>query len=273
MIITTVSAPSLIKSSAREQAEPFAAHARPRWGYRLGVLLTVCGTLTLVWCAVVWRWEDPFTALYTTYEQHRLSQAFERRERHFVQSRPRPPRTAVENPARSTGSSPEARIRAEEQRIRADARAYRLDSQEGQALGRIVVPHLGLNMVFVDGTSESSLEKGPGRDLETFMPGENRLVYIAGHRTTFLAPFSHIDALRRGDRITLELPYATFVYQVTRHIVVPANDLAVLHSGKHELLALQACHPRFFATHRYIVYGRPVKVTPAPGSGPAYAPR
>jgi sortase A len=232
-----------------------------------------CGVLTLTWAVVVWRWEDPITALYTMYEQHQLSQAFERREQQFAQSRPRPPRPPVKTPERSTGLSPEARIPAEEQRIRADARAYRLGSREGEALGRIVVPRLGVNMVFVDGTSESSLEKGPGRDLETFMPGENRLVYIAGHRTTFLAPFSHIDALQTGDRITLKLPYATFVYQVTRHIIVPANDLAVLHSGKHELLALQACHPRFFATHRYIVYGRPVKVTPAPGSGPAYTPR
>ena len=55
-------------------------------------------------------------------------------------------------------------------------------------------------MVLVDGTDESSLKKGPGRDLRSYMPGQNRLVYIAGHRTTYLAPFSHIDAIRPGRR-------------------------------------------------------------------------
>ena len=88
------------------------------------------------------------------------------------------------------------------------------------------------------------------------MPGQNRLVYIAGHRTTYLAPFSHIEQIRPGDPITLEMPYATFRYRAVRHVIVPADDLAVLRSPRHELLALQACHPRFFATHRYIVYAR-----------------
>jgi sortase A len=126
-------------------------------------------------------------------------------------------------------------------------------------------------MIFLDGTDESSLEKGPGRDLQTYMPGENRLVYIAGHRTTFLAPFSEINELRAGDKITLELPYATFVYRVTHHIIVLADDEAVLRSGHSELLALQACHPRFFATHRYIVYAKPVEVIPIASIGPRYS--
>ena len=59
-----------------------------------------------------------------------------------------------------------------------------------------VIPRMGLNMILVNGTDHETLKKGPGRDLRTFMPGENRLVYIAGHRTTYLAPFSHIDSLR-----------------------------------------------------------------------------
>ncbi len=59
---------------------------------------------------------------------------------------------------------------------------------------------------------------------------------------------------------------------MTRHVIVTADDLAVLRPGSHEVLALQACHPRFFATHRYIVYAQPVKVIPAPGLGPAYTP-
>jgi sortase A len=103
------------------------------------------------------------------------------------------------------------------------------------------------------------------------MPGQGKLVYIAGHRTTYLAPFSHIERLRRGDRIRLEMPYATVVYSVTRHRIVPANDLSVLRSPAREAVELQACHPRFFATHRYVVYGRPVRI--APHGGRPFTPK
>ena len=55
------------------------------------------------------------------------------------------------------------------------------------------------------------------------------------------------------------MPYGTFQYAITRHVIVKADDLAVLRSHGRELLALQACHPRFFATHRYIAYARLVR--------------
>jgi len=222
------------------------AGAEPRRLVRtLGLLLVVSGTAIVLWGVLVWLWQDPFTALYTRYEQHRLAQTYERRVREF-----RLP--VLQLPAR-------ARPRPEVERriVRGAARRYRLDSHEGDALGRIVVPRLGLRMVFVDGTSPSTLQLGPGRDLRTLLPGEGGLVYIAGHRTTYLAPFSHIDSLRRGDRITLQLPYGTFVYRVTGHVIVPSGDLSVLRPRNHEVLALQACNPRFFATQRYIVYALP----------------
>jgi sortase A len=98
------------------------------------------------------------------------------------------------------------------------------------------------------------------------MPGQDRLVYIAGHRTTYLAPFSHINDIRVGDYIRLEMPYATFVYRTVRHYVVPATDLAVLRSPDREVLRLQACHPRFFATHRYLVDAKLVSVEPRGGT-------
>jgi LPXTG-site transpeptidase (sortase) family protein len=120
-------------------------------------------------------------------------------------------------------------------------------------------------MVLVNGTDHDSLTKGPGRDLRSYMPGQNRLVYVAGHRTTYLAPFSHIDAIRPGDAIELTMPYATFVYRAFRHRVVASSDMSVLRSPAHELLELQACHPRFFATHRYIVYARLESIRPAAG--------
>jgi sortase A len=141
-----------------------------------------------------------------------------------------------------------------------EAKRYRLASEDGDAIARIRIPRLDLNLVVVDGTSVSDLRRGPGRHLETDMPGEHELVYIAGHRTTYGAPFGDIDELNAGDTITLELPYATIVYRVTRHRIVDDNDVSVLESPHHEQLVLQACHPRFFASQRYLVYATPVSV-------------
>jgi sortase A len=215
----------------------------------LGTLLVVAGLGTLAWTVAVWQWQDPFTALYTRYEQHGLAASLAKEFKAYAA------RPANANEA----------VAAEERRLAATAARFRRGAREGQAIGRLIVPRMGLNMVLVNGTGHDALKKGPGRDPRTFMPGQGQLVYIAGHRTTYLAPFSHIDELRKGDRITIEMPYATFVYRVTGHRVVAADDLAVLRSQGHELLELQACHPRFFATHRYIAFALPVRVIPRAG--------
>jgi sortase A len=210
-----------------------------------GGLLIAAGVLTLAWAVLVWRWQDPFTGLYTHWEQQKLAHSLEAQMNGF-------------RPLHVGGGN----LAAERRAIAADARRYRHAAEPGQAIGRIVIGRVGLNMVLVNGTDHESLKKGPGRDPRTYMPGQNRLVYIAGHRTTYLAPFSHINEIRKGDYIRLEMPYATFVYRATGHRVVVSTNLSVLRSPNHEQLELQACHPRFFATHRYIVYARLVSVEP-----------
>jgi len=227
--------------------------------------MIVGGVLTLAWAVVVWRWQDPFTAVYTTYEQHELAHRYQQQAERFLATAPH----EATHPRVGHAAAPPKQLVRKVQSVAGEAlvidraaRRYRLRTHTGDPVGRIKVPRMGLNIIVVNGTDESSLERGPGRELHTFMPGEGRLVYIAGHRTTYLAPFSHIDALRRGDRITLELPYATFVYRAATHRIVPADDLAVLRSPRHEQLELQACHPRFFATHRYVVYARLAAVEP-----------
>jgi sortase A len=200
--------------------------------------------LTLVWAVVVWRWQDPFTALYTKWHQHELTPQYEKRVKAFS------PPPALASPA------------AERRSLALLAHRYRSASKRGEAIGRIRVPRMGVNMILVNDTDHDSLKKGPGRDRRTFMPGENRLVYIAGHRTTYLAPFSHIDRMRAGDRVTLEVPYGTFIYSVTHHRIVKSTDLSVLRSPRHEVVELQACHPRFFASHRYIVYANLIRIEP-----------
>ena len=209
-------------------------------------LLIGAGVLLLVWAIVVWRWQDPFTGLYTHWQQQELGRALDREFAAYTPS------------AAARGLALAARRDA----VSAEAARFRRSTHAGEAIGRIVIKRIGLNMILVDGTNESSLQKGPGRDLRSYMPGQSRLVYIAGHRTTYLAPFSHIDAIRPGDLVRLQMPYATFTYRATTHRIVPADDMAVLRSPHHELLELQACHPRFFATHRYIVYAKLVAMKP-----------
>lgn len=227
---------------------------RQRVGRSFGTALIVIGALVLVWAFVVWRWNDPFTALYTYWKQNHLSAEYKRLDSTY---RPLPAPHHVS-------------VAREEQIVRREAMLYRDRIAIGKPIGRIVVPRLGLNMILVNGTDHGSLMSGPGRDPASYMPGEDELVYIAGHRTTYLAPFAHIDAMRPGDVITLRMPYATFMYKATGHTIVEAHDLSVLHSHHHEALALQACHPRFFATNRYIVWAKLVRVSPRQGR--PYAP-
>ena len=227
----------------------------------LGAVLLGSGVLGLAWALTVWQWQDPFTALYATYQQHRLTQAYEKRFASYVVPEPSRP---IVHPKNAALSRKEAR--AEQRAIGAAAKNYQRTLKTGDALGRIRVPRLGLSIVVVTGTDTASLEKGPGWYTGTYLPGEGQLIYIAGHRTTYLAPFAHIDSMRPGDRVRLELPYATFVYRVSSHVIVPADDIGRLKSHGHEVIALQACHPRFFATQRYIVYAKPVRVLPRRGT-------
>jgi sortase A len=221
----------------------------PRFARIGGVLLIAAGVLTLTWAVLVWQWQDPFTAVYTHWQQHKLAKSLDREFASFAPM-----------------SGDTADLAAERRSIAEDAARFRRQAHGGQAIGRIVIGRIGLDMVVVNGTDHDDLTRGPGRDARSYMPGQDRLVYIAGHRTTYLAPFSHIDSIRAGDYIKLEMPYATFTYRATRHRVVTSSDLSVLRSPRHEQLELQACHPRFFATHRYILYARLVAVSPRGGT-------
>jgi sortase A len=206
----------------------------------LGTLMIAAGLATLAWAVVVWRWEDPLTSAYNAYEQRRLSSGLDERFDLYE----RRTRTASVN-------------RGD---LAAKARRYRQETEFGDGFGRIEVPRLGLRAVLVYGTETEPLKRGPGLHPRTFFPGQGRLVYIAGHRTTYGAPFAKIDELRNGDVVRVEVPYGTFVYTVTGSRIVEADNLSVLRSKDFEQIALQACHPRFFASHRWITYGRLTKV-------------
>lgn len=215
--------------------------------HRVGTFLLVIGLGILAWAATVYLWKDPFTTAYTAYEQRRLSSKLDQRFETWKPTR-RPSSHATGQPKPTVDD------------VRRDARRFRLESHDGDAIARLEIPRIHVNAVVVNGTSVGDLRRGPGRHLDTFMPGERELVYIAGHRTTYGAWFGKINEIRPGDPITIELPYATVVYRVTRHRIVDDNDLSVLKTQHHEQLVLQACHPRFFANERYLVYATPISV-------------
>jgi sortase A len=210
-----------------------------------GTLLIVVGAGALAWAVTVWQWQDPFTAALHELEQRELADGFER---------------SLE--ARGAELAVNGRGAPTVETVPAAAAAWRSASRQGDAIARLRIPALDVEEVVVNGTDTASLKRGPGRYLGSGMPGEGELVYIAGHRTTYGAPFSRIDSLRKGDRVFLETPYATFEYAVTGHRIVPASRTSVLRSKGFEQLALQACHPRFFATQRWITYAKPVRVVP-----------
>lgn len=224
----------------------------------LGTLLLVAGVLTLAWVVVVWRWEDPFTAIQTYFSQKHLRTAYVERTAKFE---------------RTLHLKPIADPSAAWREARVAAGAYRRTLTTGGPVGRLKIGRLGLDMYVVQGTDHESLKKGPGHYIGSSLPGQGGLIYIAGHRTTYLAPFAHIDDIRDGDYMTLEVPYGTFEYRAVRHYIVPADDLAMLRNTSHEILRLQACHPRFFATNRYIVDADLVAFTPARSTTLYAAPR
>ncbi len=222
-----------------------------RSGLRIaGTVLAAGGLLAAAWAFTVWKWQDPFTALYTSHAQASLEREY-RREAAKYQA-PVPVKKEVP-------------LAVEQQRIQHAATRYREQLHRGDAVGRLHVPQLGLDDILVEGTDHASLTKGPGRYTRSYVPGEGQLIYIAGHRTTYGAPLAHIDRLEKGDEVRLEMPYGTFTYKVSGHVIVPADDVERLQSDGREEIALQACHPRFFATERYIVYARPVAVKPRGG--------
>jgi sortase A len=222
-----------------------------RSGLRVaGTALAAAGLLAAAWALTVWQWQDPFTALYTAHQQQSLEAAYESTEKSY--------RAPVRPPGKP---KPTVSLAA----IRREAARYRKQLERGDAVGKLSVPRLDLSAVVVEGTDGATLTKGPGRYTKSYVPGEGELIYIAGHRTTYGAPLARIDRMRKGDEVEIRMPYGTFSYRVSRHVIVPADDLARLRSAGHEEIALQACHPRFFATQRYIVYARPVSVTPRGG--------
>ena len=130
-------------------------------------------------------------------------------------------------------------------------------ARTGRPIGRIKIPKIGASYVVVQGTDLDTLRKGPGHYPSTRFPGEAGTVAIAGHRTTYGAPFRSLDSLHRGHHVILAMPYGTFTYAVEKTQIVTPDATWITHrvAGAPRLV-LSACHPLYSASHRIVVFAR-----------------
>ncbi len=154
-------------------------------------------------------------------------------------------------------------IKLEKALIDPPERVVRKEPLPGDALGKLLIPSIGVSEYVVEGTDAANLRKGPGHYPETPLPGQRGTVAIAGHRTTYGAPFRKLDKVKQGDRIIVELPYGTFVYRVERTQIVDDSALWVTRKVGHNRLVLTACHPLYSAEQRVVAFARLTDRRPA----------
>lgn len=207
----------------------------------ISTVLIVVGLLMIADAGVTLAWQEPISALLARIEQNKLSGRLGRIER----AAPTPVERRVL-----------AALATQQRRIAFLARETRRTARAGDPIGRIDIPKIGADFVVVQGTDAASLRKGPGHYPQTTFPGLGGTVAIAGHRTTYLAPFHDVNELKPGDRIVLTMPYARFDYAVQRVRIVSPNALWIERDVGYERLVLSACHPLYSASHRIVVFAR-----------------
>lgn len=225
--------------------------SRQRLARRLSTLLLIVGLGLGLDVVLTLAWQEPVTAVIAAVGRSGINERFAHRL------------------ALGRVSAAElASIHTVDERIAFLAHQEADEVPAGAALGALAIPSIGLHAAFVQGTNESSLALGPGHYDSTALPGEGRTIAIAGHRTTYLAPFRHIDRLRAGDRIQLAMPYGVFLYVVTSTRVVAPDAWWITADTGQERLVLSACNPLFSASQRLVVFARLSTVIP---TGPGRA--
>jgi sortase A len=154
-------------------------------------------------------------------------------------------------------------VKLEKALVDPPARVVHKEPLRGDALGKVLMPSIGVSEYVVEGTDADNLRKGPGHYPDTPLPGQRGTSAIAGHRTTYGAPFRNLDKLKHNDRIVLELPYGTFVYRVDKTQVVDDSALWVTRPVGHPQLVLTACHPLYSAAQRIVAFARLTERRPA----------
>ena len=212
---------------------------RPVLRFVASVLIT-SGILMLVDAALTVTWQEPVSAYFAQQDQNGLKSELKKDA----------PRVALDVQQLRSIGNPLVRLQRLAERSRKRAKT-------GHAIGIIRIPKIGARYAVVQGTDTDSLRKGPGHYPETNFPGEGGTVAIAGHRTTYLAPFNQVDKLKPGDEIDLEMPYGKFTYGVEKTQIVDPTDTGVIRRVPGaERLVLSACHPLYSASQRIIIFAR-----------------
>lgn len=216
----------------------------------LSVALISAGLLILADAGLTLAWQEPISAIYGKIHQNKAASDLREIEQSFL------------------ADSRVARIGASgnvDKQAAALAAIFAEDLHAGKPIGQIRIPSIGADYVVVEGTDTASLQKGPGHYPETKLPGQGATIAIAGHRTTYLAPFNKIDEIGEGDEVLLEMPYASFTYVVTDTRIVDPSDVGVVDDTGDERLVLTACHPLYSAAQRYVVFADLQRISLFPG--------
>ena len=221
--------------------EPGPARRSRRGMRALSGVLILAGALLLADAALTLVWKEPVSALYARVQQERLQGRLEVLDRASLAPAER----------RAIAKLPDP-----ERRLAFAARAFARRVKAGDPIGRIRIPAAGVDAVMVEGTGSAPLRAGPGHYPATPLPGRPGTVGVAGHRTTYGAPFRNIDAVRAGDRIELRMPYGVFAYRVERSRIVLPTATWVTRRVAYDRIILSACHPLYSAAKRIVVFAR-----------------
>ena len=122
------------------------------------------------------------------------------------------------------------------------------------ALALLEIPTASVADIVVDSATVSALRHGPGHIRGTALPGESGNSAIAGHRTTYGAPFAQLDKVAIGDEIRVTTLRGRFTYTVSDVMIVGPNRTDLLRPKENRtLLTLVTCHPRWSTAKRLIV--------------------
>jgi sortase A len=259
-----------------------------KWVGRLGKAL--CATGVLVFLFVLYQlWG---TGIRTSLAQSDLEQQFAQIKREAAPAHPPPPSsgsssttsTSSSSSTTSTGPAAATHPGSTTATLPSDVAPVGSTPASRQPVGRIEIPKIGTSYIVVEGTDVDALRLGPGHFTETPLPGQPGNAAIAGHRTTFGAPFNRIDELVPGDPIEVETTQGHFTYRVEdtegtglgHHIVDPSQTEILDQHGEDNTLTLMACNPKGYATQRIVVVGKlvdlPAPVAPVPTTTPKRDP-
>jgi len=212
------------------------------------VAMVTAGLVLLVDAGLTLAWKEPVSALYVEFKQGQARSELDSLTSDFLEG------TDLGGTAGAQSSAARTRIA---ERL---ANEFEAEIRNGEGIGTIEGRAADFDYVVIEGTDTEALEKGPGRYPDTALPGQGETVGIAGHRTTYGAPFRRIDKLGDGDRITVEMPYGTFVYEFEKSRIVEPTAVGIVRDVGSERLVLTACHPLYSAAERYAVFARLVSI-------------